>query len=81
MTDTHLLFQGELILLFDSLTLVEPTVLIHDDWRPGLLWSAALTVTASQSSQLFLVAADTIRTEKINIFKEIKFTVCSMLFF
>ena len=68
MTDTHLLFQGELILLFDSLTLVEPTVLIHDDWRPSLLWSAALAVTASQSPQLFLVAADTIRTEKINIF-------------
>ena len=68
MTDTHLLFQGELILLFDPLTLVEPAILIHDDWRPDLLWSAALTITASQSPQLLLVTADTIRTEKINIF-------------
>ena len=67
--DQYLLFQGQLILLFNSLALVEPTILIHDERRPDILWSAAFTATASQGPQLFLVTADAIRTGKNNFFK------------
>jgi hypothetical protein len=61
-----------LILLPHSLTLVEPAVLIHDERRSHVLWSAAFTVTASESPELLLITADAIRTGKTKVNKEIQ---------